>query len=1021
MSSQSYTLGIDLGVNSLGVAVVNAEDRKILYTGARIFSPGFEGDFESGKEESRAAQRRKARQQRRQTDRRRRRMVNIFRLLQTFGLLPDGERETVLPKLDDELRRKYPDTEILPYFLRAKGLDEALTREELGRALYHLAQRRGFRGRASQEQDDEEGGKLKEGIEGLWREIADSGKRTLGAHLATLNPHETRIRDKRTHRRMYQEEFEALWAAQAPHHPGVLIEERRALLHRAFFHQRPRKPMDKFVGMCDLEPGEKRAPLFLPQVQHYRVLTHVNNLQIVEPTGNIRRLDDRERALLVDASRIKEKLPYKTILRNILGLPENTRFSIEEAGEKNLPVNLTSQRLYRVAGNQWTEMTPEQQADLASDLADPNRHATDEDLLACLKEKWKFDSELATKLLAVKLPAGYGSLSLKAIEKVTPLLDAGMHFAAAKKQLWPEKFEEKVPLPFLPPVAVALPEIRNPAVMRSLTEFRKAVNAVIRRWGPPSSIHIELARDLKRNRHDRIQLSKKNRDLERRRKEAQHELSQYCGPNPSRRDVEKYLLWRECNGQCPYSGNQIGLGALFGEYPLYDVEHIIPHERSLDDSFQNKTLCEASLNRSKGKRTPWEAFGHTDMWPAMVERVRGFRNTAKLKRFTMQATGTAKLLEEFTTRQLNDTRYASKLAARYAGLLFGIDRADNRRVITCAGQVTAILRRLWDMNRILNEKPEKSRDDHRHHAVDALAVALCSPAQVKALSDAASRALAEGHRRFGSLADPWDGFREQAKQSVLAGPVSHRPKRKLRGALHEETLYTAPRRENGQSKVRYRKAVDALTATEIENISDKTIQKIVEQAWEGVGRDATRLKDNWPKLRTRMGREIPIKRVRCTKVQKVQTIAEHDPRRRRHVTPGGNHHMEVVAILNAPAGEPKKWEHYTVSRLEAMERYKAGVKIVQRDHGPGKRFCFTLSEGDLVAARRSAGEGEKIWYVRSVRANGSLELSPGTDSRLKQDIKAAGALWDVALNTLMNRGARKVRVDLLGEIIECHD
>jgi CRISPR-associated endonuclease Csn1 len=1020
MSSRGYTLGIDLGVNSLGIAVVDLDEQQVRYTGVRIFSPGFEGDFESGKEESRAAQRRRARQQRRQTDRRRRRMLNIFRLLQSFGLLPDGDRETVLPKLDGELRQKYPGTEILPYLLRARGLDEALAPDELGRALYHLAQRRGFRGRASQEQDDDEGGKLKERIEGLWREIADSGKRTLGAYLATLNPHETRIRDRRTHRRMYQEEFEAIWAAQAPHHPEVLTEERRALLHRAFFHQRPLKPMDKFVGICELEPPEKRAPLYLPQVQHYRVLTHVNNLQIVERNGAIRRLDDRERRALLEETRTKEKLPYKTV-RKILGLAENTSFSIEEGGEKNFPVNVTSQRLYRILGNQWLDMPPEQQADLAHDLADSKRHETDESLLQCLREKWKLDAVTAGRLLGIQLPPGYGSLSLKAIEKVTPLLEAGMHFAAAKKELWPEKFEEKAPLPFLPPVKDALPEIRNPAVMRSLTEFRKAVNAVVRRWGPPASIHIELARDLKRNRRDRIQLSKKNADLRKQRDQAKAALKPYCGDNPSRRDVEKYLLWQECRHQCPYSGDPISLNALFGQNPLFDVEHIIPHERSLDDSFQNKTLCKASLNKSKGKKTPWEAFGHTDMWPAMVERVRGFQNTAKLRRFTMQETDTEKLLQEFTTRQLNDTRYASKLAARYAGLLFGIDRADNRRVITCAGQVTAILRRLWDMNRILDEKPDKSRDDHRHHAVDALAVALCSPAQVKALSDAASRALAEGHTRFGSLDDPWPGFREQAKTSILAAPVSHRPKRKLRGALHEETLYTAPRGENGKFTVRYRKAVDTLTANEIENISDKTIQKIVEQAWQGVGKDAKKLKDNWPKLRTKDGRQIPIKRVRCTKVQEVQTIAEDDPRRRRYVIPGGNHHMEVIAVLDARTGKAKKWEHYTVSRLEAMERYKAGVKIVQRGHGPGKVLCFTLSEGDLVAARRSADEGEKIWYVRSVRASGQLDLSLAADARLKKEIAKDGGLWSPTIDGLRAGGGRKVRITHLGETIECHD
>ena len=103
-----------------------------------------------------------------------------------------------------------------------------------------------------------------------------------------------------------------------------------------------------------------------------------------------------------------------------------------------------------------------------------------------------------------------------------------------------------------------------------------------------------------------------------------------------------------------------------------------------------------------------------------------------------------------------------------------------------------------------------------------------------------------------------------------------------------------------------------------------------------------------------------------------------------------------------------------------MERYRRrheGVRIVQRDHGPNTQFCFSLSEGDMVAVRRAPDQPETLWCVRSARTRGSFELQPATDARLKKDAE----IWDVALNTLMKLGCRKVVVTPLGDIVDAHD
>ncbi len=187
--STGTVLGIDLGANSLGTALIDTANRRVVFTGVRIFDSGVDALNQAG-EASRNLARRQARQQRKQTDRRRRRHVRLFALLQQSGMLPDGQRREVLRDLDRDLYRKYPSTHALPYFLRARGLDQPLEIYELGRALYHLGQRRGFESnRRAPRKDEKDRGKVDEGISTLAEQMSTAGARTLGEYFAGLNPH----------------------------------------------------------------------------------------------------------------------------------------------------------------------------------------------------------------------------------------------------------------------------------------------------------------------------------------------------------------------------------------------------------------------------------------------------------------------------------------------------------------------------------------------------------------------------------------------------------------------------------------------------------------------------------------------------------------------------------------------------------------------------------------------------------------------------------------------------------------
>ncbi len=1005
-------LGVDLGVKSVGFGLVDPEGQGIVHTAARVFPAGVggvEGAFSAGRDESKNKKRRDARLARRQTERRARRQYKIFRLLQGRGLLPEGEARECLKELDQKLAGKYPPHPGVPYTLRARALDSSLEAHELGRALYHLAQRRGFlSNRRAPVKDDEELGKVSGGIETLRHQMLDFGARTLGEYFSRVDPHQERIRHRYTHRKMYEAEFDAIWTAQAAHHPEILTAEFQMELRAAMFHQRPLRDQSHLIGACSLMPDQKRAPVYDLDAQRWRLLDKVNNLRLVDPE---RKLTPVEREKLLAALTTVESLTYAHVRSKLLGLPKASRFSIESGGEKKILGNVTYARLGEALNLRWDQMPrPEQDALVALWASAPD----DEAFRSALAESGDYSAEEIENVCKVRLPDDYMGFSLAAIRRLLPHMEGGMTTAEARKAEFPESFQAVEPKEFLPPVAEALPELRNPAVARALTELRKAVNEAIRKYGKPAEIRIELARDLKRNKKDRQALTKQNRDNEAKRDKARAELLTFGLTKVSRGDIEKYVLWEECGRTCPYSGRAISLESLFVE-PHFDIEHIIPHSRSLDDSFQNKTLCARDYNARKGNRTPWEAFGgNAEEWEQMVLRVKKFGNRGKLRKFELQETDTAKLLEQFSTNQLNDTRYMSKLAGKYLGILYGgvSDASGTQRIYVCAGGVTALLRRMWDLNRILSETPEKTREDHRHHAVDAVTVAMVTQRMIQLLGIAVRQAEEAGQRRIKSFQEPWVGFREALKEQILARTVvSHRPERKLSGALHEETLYGRPHERDGKAYVHIRKLVHELSAKEIDNIVDPTVRERVKLQLGMLGGEVKQLEHQPPTLETRDGRRIPVKRVRVRAVARTVPIGKGP--RLRHVITGDNHHMAVFAV------QKKGTTSYmgdVVTRLEAMRRHKEHEPVVKKERGPETEFLFTLSEGDMVRWK------DELWRVRGVttQGNGMLTLSRATDARLKKDLDKS-ELPRPTINVFCAKGGRKVHVSVLGDIREAHD
>lgn len=1057
-SSNPFALGLDLGANSLGWAIValkNEIPAELVLTGARVFPSAMEGDFDSGKEESRNRARRDARLHRRQLWRRGRRLKKTFSLLQRFELLPPGptptpqERQALVNNLDAAILSSawfqakknsglYPEPDhVLPYILRAAALDEKLEPFFLGRALFHLAQRRGFlsnRKRVRKVGEDDEGA-VKKGIADLRTAISESGARTLGELFARLSPSQSRIRARWTARDMYENEFAKIWDAQTPHHPTLLTQDRRRLVVQAIFYQRPLKFDEDTVGNCELEPSEKRAPAYLLISQRFRLLDKVNNLKILPPGEPETALTAADRKKLVQELELKGDRTFDQI-RKLLNLTKEYDFNLERGGEKKLPGNRTAAQFYAALSQRWLGMNDAQRNLLVEYI-----HAFEktDKLAGAAQKKWDLDGVTAREFAQISLEPNYLNLSRKAMERLLPLLDQGLPFGAARKRVYPEAFEAKEPLLLLPPVSQCI-QIRNPAVMRSLSELRRVVNAIIRAHGKPAEIHIELARELRKPKKAREEISKKNRENGKARREAAERIIKEIGiPRPSSDDIRKVLLAVECDWICPYTGRQISMRSLFSE-PQFDFEHIIPFSRSLDNSFVNLTLCHNEENRNcKGNRTPHEAYvGNPARYAEVLGRVSHFKGrrhliAEKMRRFKIGKEDLESLLAHFTSRQLGDTAYASRLAASYLGRLYGgvVDADGKKRILTPSGQITAYLRNEWRLNGILNDGPTtnggaalKTRDDHRHHAVDAVVIALANDGSIKALSDAAQRAPAERRRRFASLQAPWPNFVDSVREQIYSVIVSHRVSKKVSGALHEETLYSVPPGGEANAERRVRKLLSSLSPAEVQAIVDPGVKQLVTSKLTALGGDPKKAfadPKNLPSFSTKDGRTIPIRRVRIAKA--VPTFQLGAGPSKRNVASESNHHIEIFAELDRD-GRELQWDGEVVPLHEAFRRVKAHEPVVGRDHGAQTKFKFSLMPGDILECEKAKGS-RQLWVVRSISqfTTGRIELGfvSLVDARLKKEIIAARQFIRVGPDGLRKWNTRKVALSPLGEISDAND
>jgi len=837
LHTMRYRLALDLGSTSLGWAMIrlNANDEPcaVIKAGVRIFSDGRNPKDGS----SLAVTRREARAMRRRRDRLLKRKARMMRTLIEYGFFPT-----------EAAQRKMLET-LNPFVLRAKGLDQPLTPAEFGRALFHINQRRGFKSNRKTDKKDNDSGALKTAISKLRETLKAENCRTVGEWLhrrdvagltvrARYHQDKTVKDDGKTKinkyydlyidRAMIEAEFDALWAKQAELNPAQFTEAARADLKDVLLHQRPLKPVKP--GRCTFMSDEERAPLALPSTQRFRMYQEVNNLRILREGLKEEVLTLKQRDELI-AKLERGNQSFKTAIPRVLGVSGAVGFNLADDKRTELKGNTTSAILGKEAhfGAAWFKFDEAKQDAIVMQLVKEENEAK---LVRWLQDETDIDEKRAEAIANVGLPEGYGSLCAQALARILPELrrdvvtyDKAVQAAgfdhhsnissSATGEILMELPYYGEPLQRHVGFGSGKPEdvpekrygkIANPTVHIGLNQVRLVVNALIKRYGHPSEVIVEVARELKQSKDQRDEENKRQAANQERNKQMRKDIAgilKISAERVHRADIEKMILWEELNPKdiadrkCPYSGSQISATMLLSDQ--VEIEHILPFSQTLDDSLNNKTVALRQANRVKGNRTPWDAFGANNTagfdYADILARA---EKMPKGKRYRFAEDGYQRWLKDdagFLPRALNDTRHMSKVAFEYLKLI-----CPNTRVIP--GRMTAMLRAKFGLNDVLGLHGEKNRNDHRHHAVDACVIAVTDQGLLQRFAQASASAR---ERQLNKLVEnmppPWEGtgrksYREHVQRAIDAIWVSHKPDHSHEGAMHEDTAYSPPFLDN---------------------------------------------------------------------------------------------------------------------------------------------------------------------------------------------------------------------------------
>ena len=1040
----TYRLALDIGANSIGWCLLDLDPAGapcgLLDMGVRVFPDGRDPKTLA----SLAAERRLARGMRRRRDRYLQRRTALLNALVRHALMPADEAARKALELLD------------PYALRRDALHRKLSPHELGRAIFHLNQRRGFASnRKTDRANDSEQGKIKTASDRLKTEIARAGLPTLGAWLAERHDRKQDVRARLSGtgakaeypfyptRDLVRAEFDAIWAAQSSWNPA-LAEAARDEIAGVLFHQRPLK--EPPVGRCWLEPAEFRAPKALPSTQAFRIaqdLSHLAIRRVGEPDVT---LDATQRANLAELLNAGSDLSFHQV-RKTLGLSRGETFNLESKAREKLKGAETAARLAGKKGPLATIW--------------PRLDAATRDTLVCALLAAETPQAAIVALTAlgippdaaeaaerVTLPDGHAALSSRAMLAILPHLESGLTYdKAVQASGYRHHSDDRdgVILDRLPYYGVALadrigtgsgqpddPEERrfgrapNPTVHVALNQLRHVVNAVIARHGHPPQIVVEVLRELNQSAFERRRIEKEQAENGRRREEWAAQLTA-LGQRVNGRTLALMRLWSEQSGDpkerlCPYTGERISLSRLFSG----DVEedHILPFAITLDDSFANRVIVMREANRRKSRQTPHQAFHAQPDWPDIQARA-ALLPPSKAWRFGPDALDKWKGEHgDFLARHLTDSAYLARLARMYLRAV-----CDPDRVWCVPGRLTAMLRNALGLNSatLLGKGgARKDRDDHRHHAIDALTIGLVDRSLLQRVATAAGRAPDRGRRLLDDVGEPWPGFVAEAAARTQGVVVSFKPDTSPAGRLHNDTAYAelpdgGPKAPNVAHRVPVQNLAGWKPDEVREALGDARLAERVVVTLQGAAGKPAQTAALGALEHDAAGRTVRRVRVR----ERLDGTAEIKDRRTgqpyKRVKLDANHRVEFWRMPSM-GGVLGKVKMLVVPMMEAAadaEAARLQRPLPDRRPHPAAKLLMRLHKDDVVAF--GVGEARRLLRVVKFR-DGQVNLAEVHESG---NLKARDAAKDdpfkyvnASISRFVSEQGRKVFVDPSGRVLD---
>ena len=802
----TYRLGLDIGIASVGAAVVqtNSFDNPCHLTepDVRIF-PAAECR-ENGKNngKSAAVPRRECRSTRRRIRRKQLRMNCIKQALQKADIINI-----------DEFMKRYSDGTIPNvYQLRYEGLDRLLTDDEFAQILIHIAKHRGFLSTRRADKKDKESGAILAATSANQKLMMEKGYRTVGEMMYLdesfhtpcssneqgfiVTPRNKAKDYKHTiYRSMLVDEVHALFDAQRKfgntkatetlesEYLEIMTRQRSYDLGPGLQADGTKSPfaMDGYksnAGECTFYKNETRAAKGTYTAELSITLQKINNLKLVDRYGDDRFLTDEEKQKILEYISKHKTMKYKTV-KTLLGIDPMIRFNLLNYGKKKKTKKESDDKTKDDSTKKKSTKKSKTKAETSEKAdKDANKEETElerinriEDTVFvsmeftlsytdCLKARiktlsetekrdlfdevgelltsYKTDAARIEKLSNLGLtpeevdrlldlnPKGYARLSHKAMKEIEPYLKQGLTYdkacAAAGLDFQVTYTGEKMKYLKGPEINRIINNIQSPVVRRSVAQTVRVINAIIRKYGSPQAVNVELSREMSKSFLER---KKAEAAMELRHKENVkfcEEIKKLGVYSPNGEDITRYRLWKDQNGICLYSGEKIPARAMFSKE--YEIDHIIPYSISLDDRYQNKVLVKAGENWKKGNRLPYEYFGHDKTrWAAYENRVESLIKSDGKKAHLLKKNYTKEDQIEFTERNLNDTRYATtvvyNMIMQYLYLEPYNCDGKTKQVYAVNGAVTAYLRKRWGLNK-------KDRTNDRHHAMDAVVIACCT-------------------------------------------------------------------------------------------------------------------------------------------------------------------------------------------------------------------------------------------------------------------------------------------------------